>query len=83
MNFRKTWRQNFGITYKNDEGIRQYYSNFKNLDFDEIGIYDDETLYALCLRAELGFSWLLNEYDLLIQTGSKTNQTISKFINIK
>lgn len=79
------WRNGFfrkvGATYKNDEGIKQYYSNFKNLDLGEIGIYDDETLYALCLRAELGFSWLLTEYDLLIQKGSKTNRIINKFIN--
>jgi hypothetical protein len=79
------WNNGFfrkvGTTYKNDEGIKQYYSNFKNLDLGEIGIYDDETLYALCLRAELGFSWLLTEYDLLIQKGSKTNQMINKFIN--
>jgi Family of unknown function (DUF6090) len=79
------WNNGFfrkvGTTYKNDEGIKQYYSNFKNLDLGEIGIYDDETLYALCLRAELGFSWLLTEYDLLIQKGFKTNQMINKFIN--
>jgi len=81
------WNNGFfrkvGTTYKNDKGIRQYYSNFKNLDLEEIGIYDDETLYALCLRSELGFSWLLTEYDLLIEKGSKTNQIINKFINKK
>jgi hypothetical protein len=81
------WNNGFfrkvGTTYKNIGENRQYYSNFKNIDLDEIGIYDDETLYALCLRAELGFSWLLTEYDLLIQKGSKTNQIINKFINKK
>jgi hypothetical protein len=81
------WNNGFfrkvGTSYKNDEGKRQFYSNFKNLDLDKIGIYDDETLYALCLRTELVFSWLITEYDLLIQKGSKTIQIISKFINKK
>jgi hypothetical protein len=81
------WKSGFfrkiGTTYKNDEGNKQYYSKFKNLDLDEIGIYDDETLYALCLRAELGFSWLITEYDLLIQKGFKTNQIINNFIDKK
>ena len=81
------WRNGFfrkvGSTYKNDEGINQYYSKFENHDLDEIGIYDDETLYALCLRAELGFSWLITEYDLLIQKGFKTSQIINKFIDKK
>ena len=81
------WQNGFfrkvGTTYKDDEGNKQYYSKFKNLDLDEIGIYDDETLYALCLRAELGFSWLITEYDLLIQKGFKTSQIINKFIDNK
>ena len=81
------WKNGFfrkvGTKFKNVEGDKQYYSSFKNLDLSEIEIYDDETLFALCLRAELGFSWLITEYDLLIQKGFETNQIINKFIEKK
>lgn len=78
------WKNGFfrkvGTKFKNDENGKEYYSSLQNLDLSEIGLYDDETLFALCLRAEVGFSWLITEYDLLIQKGWETNQTINKFI---
>ncbi len=81
------WKNGFfrkvGTKFISDEHGRQYISSLEKLDLSEIGIYDDETLYALCLRAELGFSWLLNEYDLLIQRGFEANQTINEFIGKK
>lgn len=81
------WKNGFfrkvGTKFKNEEGNKQYYSRFGKLDLSEVGIYDDETLFALCLRAELGFSWLITEYDLLIQRGFETNQIINKFIEKK
>jgi hypothetical protein len=81
------WKNGFfrkiGTTYKYDEGKHRFFSKLENPDLNEIGIYDDEALYAICLRTEVVFSWLITEYDLLIQEGSNTNQIINKFIDKK
>jgi hypothetical protein len=58
-------------------GNNPSYISFKKLDLNKIGVYDDDTLFALCLRTELGFSWLISEYDLLTAKGEEVTKVIN------
>lgn len=78
------WKSGFfrkiGTKFINDGGKKRYYSSIEHFNLQDIGVYDDDTLYALCSRVVLGYSWLLTEYDLLINKGGEMKQTITTFI---
>jgi len=62
-------------------GNNPSYISFKKLDLNKIGIYDDNTLFGWMLRSELGYSWLILEYDLLIVKGEEVTKVINNFLN--
>ena len=62
-------------------GNNPSYISFKKPDLNKIGVYDDDTLFALCLRTEMGFSWLISEYDLLTAKGEEVTKVINNFLN--
>ena len=79
------WKNGFfrkvGTKFKTDENGKRYYSSLNNIDLSEIGLYSDESLFSLCLRAELDYLYLMTEYELLIMKGTEINQSIITFIN--
>jgi len=81
------WKNGFfrtiGPKFIKDEQNTPYAQNFNTLDMEKIGIYDNEPLYALCLRAEYGFNLLLLEYDELAAKGEELIKAINDFLNIR
>ncbi len=62
-------------------GNNPSYISFKKLDLNKIGIYDDDILFGWMLRSEMGYSWLILEYDLLIVKGEEVTKVINNFLN--
>ena len=80
------WKNGFfrtiGPKMTKDNQNSRFAQNFNKLDMEKIGIYDNEPLYALCLRAEYGFSLLLLEYDELLAKGEVLSNAIKDFLKV-